>query len=55
MGGDLAPSADELHALAVATVEDFASDALLDKMQIDDAFALTGVYDGIPLTEKNQP
>lgn len=71
MGHDLAPSADDVHALAVATVEalpdplrthaqqvalrveDFASDALLDEMQIDDPFVLTGLYDGIPLTEKS--
>ncbi|MBK5927653.1 metallopeptidase family protein [Rhodobaculum claviforme] len=34
-------------------VEDFASDDLLDEMEIDDPFALTGLYDGIPLTEKS--
>ena len=34
-------------------VEDFASDAMLDDLEIDDPFALTGLYDGIPLTEKS--
>lgn len=34
-------------------VEDFASDALLDEMEIDDPFDLTGLYDGIPLTRKS--
>ena len=34
-------------------VEDFASDAMLDDLDIDDPFALTGLYDGIPLTEKS--
>ena len=34
-------------------VEDFAPDALLDELEIDDAFGLTGLYDGIPLTEKS--
>lgn len=34
-------------------VEDFAPDSLLDDMQIDDAFTLTGLYQGIPLTQKS--
>ena len=34
-------------------VEDFAPDALLDEMGIGDAFELTGLYDGVPLTEKS--
>jgi hypothetical protein len=33
-------------------VEDFA-DEMLDEMGIDDPFELTGLYDGIPLTEKS--
>lgn len=37
----------------VLRVEDFASDAMLDDLGIDDPFALTGLYDGIPLTEKS--
>ncbi len=34
-------------------VEDFASPDLLAEMQMDDPFGLTGLYDGIPLTEKS--
>ena len=34
-------------------VEDFASDEMLDDLGIDDAFELTGLYDGVPLTEKS--
>ncbi|OSP56729.1 metallopeptidase family protein [Pseudoruegeria sp. SK021] len=37
----------------VLRVEDFASDAMLEALEIEDAFALTGLYDGIPLTEKS--
>ncbi|MFO7758740.1 MAG: metallopeptidase family protein [Roseovarius sp.] len=34
-------------------IEDFAPDAMLDEMKIHDPFGLTGLYDGIPLTEKS--
>ena len=34
-------------------VEDFATDDMLDDLGIDDPFGLTGLYDGIPLTEKS--
>jgi len=34
-------------------VEDFAPDYILEEMGIEDAFELTGLYDGIPLTEKS--
>jgi predicted Zn-dependent protease with MMP-like domain len=37
----------------VLRVEDFAPDFLLDEMEMDDPFELTGLYDGIPLTEKS--
>jgi predicted Zn-dependent protease with MMP-like domain len=41
-------------ARAVALlVEDFPSDQMLDDLDIDDAFELTGLYDGVPLTEKS--
>lgn len=33
-------------------VDDFAPDDMLDELEIDDPLELTGVYDGIPLTEK---
>lgn len=42
------------HAQDVALrVADFAPAEMLDELQIDDAFELTGLYDGIPLTEKS--
>jgi predicted Zn-dependent protease with MMP-like domain len=34
-------------------IEEFAPDRMLDEMGIEDAFDLTGLYDGIPLTEKS--
>lgn len=34
-------------------VEDFAPEEILDEMEIEDPFDLTGLYDGIPLTEKS--
>jgi len=34
-------------------VEDFAPDGILDDLQIEDPFELTGLYDGIPMTEKS--
>jgi predicted Zn-dependent protease with MMP-like domain len=37
----------------VILVADFADDAMLDELGIDDAFELTGLYQGIPLTEKS--
>jgi len=40
-------------AAVVLRVEEFATDALLDEMDIDDAFDLTGLYEGVPLTEKS--
>ena len=34
-------------------IEDFAPQDILDAMDIEDPFELTGLYDGIPLTEKS--
>lgn len=34
-------------------VADFAPEEVLDELQIDDPFELTGLYDGIPVTEKS--
>jgi predicted Zn-dependent protease with MMP-like domain len=48
------PEAYRAAAAAVALrVEDFASDEMLDDLGVDDAFELTGLYDGVPLTEKS--
>ena len=42
------------HAADVAIrVAEFAPDDLLDELEIDDPFDLTGLYDGIPVTEKS--
>ena len=40
-------------AEVVLRVEDFAPDAVLDEMEIDDPFELTGLYEGVPLTQKS--
>ena len=40
------------HEVALR-VEDFAPDDILDEMEIEDAFQLTGLYDGVPLTERD--
>jgi predicted Zn-dependent protease with MMP-like domain len=37
----------------VLLIEEFADDATLDAMGIDDAFDLTGLYEGVPLTERS--
>ncbi len=37
----------------VLLVEDFADDAMLDSLGIENPFELSGVYDGIPLTERS--
>jgi predicted Zn-dependent protease with MMP-like domain len=37
----------------VIRVEDFAPPDILSDMEMDDPFDLTGLYDGIPLTEKS--
>ena len=34
-------------------VEDFPPEDILDDMNVEDPFELTGLYDGIPLTEKS--
>jgi len=34
-------------------IEDFASDEVLDEMEIEDPFDLSGLYDGIPLTQRS--
>lgn len=37
----------------VIAVEDFADDELLAEMAIENPFELTGVYEGLPLTERS--
>ncbi|WP_153010473.1 metallopeptidase family protein [Falsirhodobacter sp. alg1] len=40
-------------ATIVLIVEDFPDEALMAEMDIHDSFALTGLYEGIPLTQKS--
>ena len=37
----------------VLLIEEFADDQTLDTMGIDDPFDLSGIYEGIPLTERS--
>ena len=46
------PFADSLGDV-VLLVEDFADDATLHAMGVDDPFDLTGIYEGVPLTERS--
>ena len=48
------PEPYRASAMQVALrIEDFAGDDILQEMRIENAFELTGLYDGIPLTEKS--
>ena len=47
-----APFATHL-ADVVLLVEDFADDETLQAMGIDEPFDLTGIYEGVPLTERS--
>ena len=46
------PYAEAARSIAIR-VEDFAPDHILTEMEIADPFDLTGLYDGIPLTQKS--
>ena len=37
----------------VLLIEDFADDATLDAMGIEEPFDLTGIYEGIPITDRS--
>ena len=51
---DALPAAIAEAAAGVALrVEDFAPDEMLDELGMENPFELTGLYDGIPLTEKS--
>ncbi|MDO5371328.1 metallopeptidase family protein [Paracoccus sp. (in: a-proteobacteria)] len=39
-------------AQVILRVEDFAGEDVLDELEIDDPLELTGLYDGVPQTEK---
>lgn len=40
-------------ASVIVQIEDFADEELLAEMDIDDPFTLTGVYEGLPLSDKS--
>jgi predicted Zn-dependent protease with MMP-like domain len=51
---DALPMAFRTSAQAVTIrVDDLAPDVFLDELGIEDPFELTGLYDGIPLTQKS--
>lgn len=51
---DTLPDAFRKAAAAVVLrVEDFAPEVVLTGMRIEDPFELTGLYEGIPMTEKS--
>jgi predicted Zn-dependent protease with MMP-like domain len=47
-----APFAEPARAVAIRVAE-FADDAMLAELGLEDPFALSGLYDGIPLTERS--
>ena len=48
------PEAYRAAAQAIALrVIDFATDEMVESLGVDDPFDLTGMYDGIPLTERS--
>lgn len=47
-----APFAEAARGVGVQVAE-VASDAMLDELGIDDPLELTGLYDGVPLTQKS--
>ena len=46
------PFAEHLRDV-VLVIEEFADDETLDSMGIEDPFDLTGIYEGIPITERS--
>lgn len=47
-----APFSDSLNDV-VLLIEEFADDATLDSFGIDDPFELSGIYEGVPLTQRS--
>jgi predicted Zn-dependent protease with MMP-like domain len=46
------PFADSIDDI-VLQVEEFADDATLDSLGVEDPFDLTGLYEGVPMTERS--
>jgi predicted Zn-dependent protease with MMP-like domain len=49
----LPPAFRDAALRVVLRIEDFPSDEIMDAMEVEDPFDLTGLYEGIPLTEKS--
>lgn len=49
----LPPAYLDAAAAVVLRVEDFATEDVLEDMDLNDPFELTGMYQGIPMTEKS--
>lgn len=49
----LPPNFTQGAAAVAIRVAEFAPEDVLDELQIDDPFELTGIYDGVPMTEKS--
>lgn len=49
----LCPNPSPLPRDVAVQVVDFASDEMLVELGIEDPFELTGLYDGVPLTQKS--
>lgn len=50
---DLPPAYRAAAGIVALRVEDFVSDDHLEEMGLEDPYELTGLYQGIPLTEKS--
>lgn len=50
---ELPPEFAERARAIIIRVEDFPPEDFLDEMNVESPFELTGLYDGIPLTEKS--
>ncbi len=50
---ELPPEVRRACADLLIRVSDFAADEILDEMEIEDPFELTGLYEGTALTEKS--
>jgi predicted Zn-dependent protease with MMP-like domain len=50
---DLPPAFRDLAGDVIIRVDDFASDEVLDEMNIEDPFELTGLYQGVDLAHRS--
>lgn len=50
---ELPPAFAQAAAAVALRVEDLAPDEMLDELDIEDPFELTGLYEGVPMIEKS--